>query len=630
MERVATGLAAVAVAVGVGATFSRMIGDAWEYQHYDDMSNYDRNPHIQSLSLDNLRWILTDGVLLSVFEPFSLTFKMLVRCLLGGSAGTNAFVSVVLHIINTLGAFLLALSTMDLFLTPPIKGDKKVPKVAVECCGMAALLMGIHPLRVQAVAWLSCQPYLLASGLCNLALFCHITHRTQHSQAWKLITVWKAVGIAAYACACTAKAAAIPLALVFVLYDVFLLVRQCDQMRDVTKQGGEGYQKQSFWQIIRSLAAIVWKAVCGNMPALCIGAVVAYTTIRAASSGQQMDKEWNEMHHLDTWQRVLRASYAVGFYLWKTAAPISLSVRYMVPLPETIILWHGGFGASMLLVVVVSLSVLWTQLKIIAGSKIDRIWSVLGFGWGVYLVLLLPTLGLFSDHVQTLAADRYCYIPAMMVGVPLLSRLLQIAHRRSALWLRTAVIAIIAVLAQRTRVLVDCWSTNLSMWRSTIEVNPNDHLAHFNLAVSYQAEAGLIEAVDHYTQAIQIKPDYAVAYKNMALALNDDSRHTEAAEQCKRAVAILPNYFEGHLVLGNSLSLAGNTEGSTSAFEKAVLLSPTNAGATANLGVSLHSSGRLDEAISFYQQALQLSPSLGVARNNLQIALRARGSDGQR
>jgi tetratricopeptide (TPR) repeat protein len=409
---------------------------------------------------------------------------------------------------------------------------------------------------------------------------------------------------------------AIPLALVVVLYDVFLIIRS---------EGRATSEKSHFFQqVAQRLATILQRALWSNALFVCIGVLNAYFTLSAAKSGQQMDKEWNEMHHLNTWQRILRSNYAVGFYVSKSFWPHSLSVRYMVPLPEFITFWHIEFGASTLITAVISFSVLSTQLKMIAGSKIDSLWSVLGFCWASYLVLLLPTLGMFSDHVQTLAADRYCYIPAMLIGVPLLSRVLQTAHRRSALLLRVTFVAAVSILIYRTRLQVASWSTNLSMWHKTTEVNPSDHLAHFNLAVSYQAEERLYDAVDNYKHAVRIKPNYAVAYKNMAQAMNKDQKHTEAVEQCKQAVAILPHYFEGYLELGNSLNQAGDSTAAGRAFQKAVKISPTHSGAIANLAVALHSSGLVDEAIEVYQQALRLTPSLGAAQSNLQIALRDR------
>jgi hypothetical protein len=208
--RMASALCALAVGLAVTAVFSQMVLGAWEYQHYDDMSNYDRNPYIQSMTVTNLRSIVTGGVLLSVYEPFSLIFKMCVRCLIGRSAETNALVSVVLHALNTIGALIFSLSTTSHFLTPfpknlkqPHDADKNI---ILECCGMAALLMGLHPLRVQTISWLSCQPYLLASGLCQLALFFHIFHRAANSLNSEAVSIWKAVSVVFYASACMAKA----------------------------------------------------------------------------------------------------------------------------------------------------------------------------------------------------------------------------------------------------------------------------------------------------------------------------------------------------------------------------------------------------------------------------------------
>ena len=90
-------------------------------------------------------------------------------------------------------------------------------------CGPAALaavlLWSVHPLRVEVVAWCSCQPYALAGLFVAGALRSHARARVRTSAADA------AAAVAMYACAVLCKAAAVPAALMHVALEALLFHR---------------------------------------------------------------------------------------------------------------------------------------------------------------------------------------------------------------------------------------------------------------------------------------------------------------------------------------------------------------------------------------------------------------------
>ena len=63
-----------------------------EYFTYDDLDNYERLPFIDGPpSMAKLRWILTEGEVLGVYEPASLLAKLLYRTVLGGAIEACAY-----------------------------------------------------------------------------------------------------------------------------------------------------------------------------------------------------------------------------------------------------------------------------------------------------------------------------------------------------------------------------------------------------------------------------------------------------------------------------------------------------------------------------------------------------------
>ena len=156
-----------------------------EYLSYDDPANFVHNRFVQQLSWPNVRWALTDGVILvrrptlrhpgrapsdadgwgqGVWEPVSLLFRMGYQTALGPAAPACLRVNLALHAANACAVYLLL--------------ARRAPRHARRgsawrwCCCLSALCFGLHPLCTEVVCWASAQGYGL-SGL--LALTAVIT-----------------------------------------------------------------------------------------------------------------------------------------------------------------------------------------------------------------------------------------------------------------------------------------------------------------------------------------------------------------------------------------------------------------------------------------------------------------------
>eukprot|EP00935_MAST-01C_sp_MAST-1C-sp1_P002017 g2017.t1 len=77
----------------------------WDFISWDDPQNYGPgNRFLERLSWAQLADIVLDGVVLAVYEPVSLTFKLLAKEIIGLSARKVVLTSCVLHSINAIVA----------------------------------------------------------------------------------------------------------------------------------------------------------------------------------------------------------------------------------------------------------------------------------------------------------------------------------------------------------------------------------------------------------------------------------------------------------------------------------------------------------------------------------------------
>ena len=154
--------------------------------------------------------------------------------------------------------------------------------------------------------------------------------------------------------------------------------------------------------------------------------------------------------------------------------------------------------------------------------------------------------------------------------------------------------------------------------RHSIEKDPADFEAHYNLAAMLQAQGDWEEAVKEYESALRVRPRDAVANNALGGALLAAGRVDEAIVHLGAAVKDRPGYFDAHYNLGNALASKGDFSAAAVQFRSATRLRPNDADAEANLGSALAQMGHISEARSHYRRALGLDPGHTLAHENLE------------
>jgi tetratricopeptide (TPR) repeat protein len=347
-------------------------------------------------------------------------------------------------------------------------------------------------------------------------------------------------------------------------------------------------------------------------------------------------------------ERLLGAGRIVWFYLYKAFLPFDLAFVY----PE----WHIQAGNPLwwlpLSAALIVTAVLW---------RYRESWSrPLFFAWGFFCVALAPVMGLTDVYYMkyALVADHYQYI-AIIGMVALAAAGWKVWHeraRKAVQWAATAIaivtVGALAFLAwQQSRPYCDA----VTLYRATLEKNPDCWLAHNNLSVLLIDNDQLSEAIEHsqevlrlkpkdaephnnlgfaldkagrtqeaiaqYQQSLEIHPDSAVAHNNYGLILARTGRLPEAIEHFKKAVRFKPDYPEAYLNLGHALANQGQPQEAINQLKHALRLRPDYAEAYNSLGFVLDKTGRQHEAIENYRQALVLKPDYPEAHYNLGTAL---------
>jgi tetratricopeptide (TPR) repeat protein len=335
-------------------------------------------------------------------------------------------------------------------------------------------------------------------------------------------------------------------------------------------------------------------------------------------------------------QRCLLASRALWFYLGKLFWPSRLVFVYPHWDPRS---QSTGWALYLAAALLVTLG-LWLLRRRTRGPLA---------AWLFFVGSLFPALGFFNvfPFIFSYVADHFQYLASIGIftatasGVVLVLERASPAARGVGLGLVGVFVATLAFLSNRQS---GTYADATTLYKATIELNPDCWMAHNNLGVIYSDRGDLVGAVAEYKEVIRLKADFAEAQDNLGGALlkipdglNEAVAHlnlgtaleripgriNEAIAEFEQALRLNPDYPQAHLNMGTALErIPGRINEAVAQYEQALRLQPESAEAHYSLGSALgRIPGQQGAAIFQYHEALRLNPGYAKAHNNLGTVL---------
>jgi tetratricopeptide (TPR) repeat protein len=389
------------------------------------------------------------------------------------------------HAINLLLHVLNALLVFFL-----IRGISRCPATAF----FTSLLFAVHPLRVESVAWITERKDLLFTFFLLLALLFYIRYLKKDSSRDYL------AALLLFVCAILSKMNALVLPLVLLLMD---------------------------WKFEKRIARKRWLEKLPFAAILLLYGVSSWSSLQAFSVGEPRQNP-AALHPVMA-QNSLRV---IPFYMQKTVCPTRLSAHY----PTDMRFFMPPLWISTLL-----------SLALIAGSflLLRRTWREWLWGWGFFLIALLPVFGVVWHFFPV--ANRYSYLPAIglsYVLVMAVTRAGEMLARWKKLRMIGAALGVFILILFATASFLRCrvWQDSISLWDDVIAKYPMIPLAYNNRASALKSSGRLDEALADYTQAIRLMP-HAGFFWNRGLARLQNKQSEEARQDFYEAILNNPEYF---------------------------------------------------------------------------------------
>lgn len=512
------------------------------------------------------------------YQPLSWAAWWATRQAFGVHAAAFHAVNLVAHT----AAALLVLVNARLILGRALAGRPGAPVAGASAA--AALLFALHPLRAEVVAWVSAFPYTLALvfALASLSLW---LRDSAHARPRSILPA-----LAWFAASLFARPVALGLPAVLVILDVWLHGRS------------------------------VWESAKRAWPfaLFAAGAAVAEAFARGPAAAEV------------PWLfRLQLAATAPFVYLWRTVAPLHLTPLDALPLaPEA--------NLALLLAALAGLGTATFALW-----RWRREWPGLAAAWGSYLALLAPAAGLLPSGLQA-TADRYTYLPGVVVAIAVAGLGAHLAGRRPArqrLAAAAAALLVAACVVGMRNALVP-WADSVALWTRVVTIDPRNDIGLYNLGTVLAAQGRQEEATARYREAVAANPAHAEARANLdrldAGRLEREGNDLAAAgdllqavQRYEEALARDPGRTHSRAALGMALATLGRHAEARSHLEEARRQGNTEAPVANALGVLLAQAGETRAARAVLESGLSAHRNdVGLALNLTQVLLSSAPGEG--
>ena len=442
-------------------------------------------------------------------------------------------------------------------------------RLAIPGAYLAAAVFALHPVHVESVAWITELKNIL-SALLVLAAAAAYERFDRTRRRWDY-----GLALVLYLAALSAKSAIVAL-------PAILLVL-------------------CWWR----RGTLSWRRdVLPTAPLFLCGLMFGLVTI---SIENRISGPKGPAYPMTLVEHVIIAGWAAWFYAGKLVWPTHLTFIYPRWTVSQAIWWEYLFPAAAIALA----ATFWAIRRRTRGPLAGMLF---------FLGMLFPALAFCNMYGFSFVADHWQYVASLGVIVPLVAGVAGLM-RRAGIWNRPAghavCLALLAVLAGLTWRQSRMYADVETLYKTTLERNPDCWLCYTNLAAIMRDRGRLDETIYYSQEALKRKADLPEAENNLAAAFDARGNRREAIEHYENSVKLKPDDSHTRNNLAALLVEQGQIHTAEAHFREAVRLSPELAEAHRNYAGLLRRQGRLDEAVAEYVAALRARPDFTAARTAL-------------
>ncbi len=564
-----------ALALLVGIAFAPVLRA--DFVNWDDEANFLRNPYYRGLAPANIAWMFTTFQL-GHYQPLAWLTLGLDYLLWGMNPAGYHFTNLLLHAVNTILCFFVFVR-----LLRRVRAEDD--RILSPAAAVGALFYGIHPLRVESVAWVTERRDVLCGLFFLLSILAYLRMARAQSEGapWKK---WLALSCAAFAASLLSKALGIMLPFLLFALDVYPLRRWTPELRS---------------RVLLEKVPFLVLAIADGM--IMMRGMAEFGQVRATAAYAPGD-------------RLLQGGYGLWFYLWKTVLPFQLHAMYALADWES--LWKAEYVGPLIASTLVTAGLLAARRRWPAGLAT----------WVCYAILLAPVLGFFVKGYQR-AADRYSYLSCLpfsflaAVGMAALlsarrgARIPESASRLAIAGV-ASVLGFLGVLTYRQ---AGVWKNSITLWDRVLTYEKRGDLPYVNRGSAHAVRGETDAALADFTEALRLNPRNETAIVNRGLVRHSRGDLTGAMRDYTQTIALNPDSFEAWNNRAILRTLIQDWDGALRDLQQAFRLRTWEPEPYATRAGIREAKGDLDGALADGETALRLAVPNWRCRGDVEALL---------
>jgi tetratricopeptide (TPR) repeat protein len=546
------------------------------------------------------------------------------------------FVNILIHVVNVFLVYILAYKTTRLHFEMSGENTEESSSKAFSAAIIGSALFALHPININAVAYIIQRMASLSTLFVLAALIIYINAR--QTSARPLAFFLYLASVACMILGIFSKENAVMAIPLIMLYDYVFLSRF--RMREFSIKlsviVGIGALSVGLASYFLNLHVAVLDLV--NM-------LMDFHKPLSDRGWMAIDVSWTPFQHILTEFRV------VSRYIF----------LLFLPLPGFLVFDWLGYPVSQGVFEPVTTILSIIFLLCITGFSFLKIKRYPFLCFGILWYFIAVSLESFFALGADLYFEHRNYLPVSGLMVGLAGHIMTSfrPNMKEKTVFMTALI-VCCILGSLTFWRNTVWKDPITLWEDTVTKDPSNYRAYGNLGVSYRSQGLTDKSIQTYQEALRLKPDYAEGHYNIAIAYqmkglyeNAESHYMaairsapdharafnnlclvyrfreeidRAIEHCQAAVSINPDFHDARYNLGNVYLENFLYDEAIEQYKAALEIRHEFPEAHYNLGKTYHYKGLIDEAIEQYKEAIRLKHDYPEAYTNLGVAYKSRGA----
>lgn len=540
-----------------------------DFVNWDDDMNILNNKNLNGFTLENIIKIFTSNIM-GGYNPLPIFTFAIEKAIVGKDS-----LSTMIHTNN------LLLHLVNVFLVYRLVGLMGLSRWSAL---VVALLFGIHPMRVESVAWATERKDVLFGAFYFASLIQYAKYLK--SDAYTLTNrhfIWAFV-LFVFALFAKVQAVSLPLSMLAMDY----------------------YFKRP----------LNFKLVLEKTHFFLGSLAMGLGTILLLKAEKTID---DTLLHYSFLEKIMVGFYTYMVYLGKFIYPWAMSPLY--PFPKEI---TGVFYVTPLFFIASAVGIWYAYRK---G------WTKLVFGWAFFIVNYIFVSQIVQAG-QGYLADRFTYVPyfgffvilaAFTEGGLFKKEEAQDAPTVSG-GMKLGIVAYAAILFFTTYNQVKIWKDGETLWTHTIQFDDKIPTAYQNRALIYRDRKNYEKAIADLNMSLAVKPS-AASYNSRGKTYFDMNKPLEGLSDYNNAIRLDSTLVEAYANRGAAFGQLGKLDSCMLDLSKALSFDSLHINALVNRGAALGVLGRKEEAIRDLSKVIELDPTHTNAIVNRSLTYREMGKN---